>query len=315
MTSVDSYGPFKIYKDDSSSSFLYVRTSNPDLFMEGLADYIVSESSLLNYANSITPIEFTPTPKIYNKLYRTIGMFLNSQLELIPVDKEAEGIRAVLKDEFQFTSKDSRNYVQTDKIGKIGEYIFHLLMTNYYRIPCIIPKINLVTDRNMSVFGIDALFYNLYNRTLFFGESKVCNSIENAITLINRSFSDYENQISEEYRLVLSNEYFNLAPEFQAAFEQYTGVCMTFKDFIEAAKIRHICIPAFIAHGNSSKNNTVQSFLDIMNRRINKAELFGIDTQYMFISLPIINKKIMMSKIMRKVVEKSNEYRNATSKL
>lgn len=51
------------------------------------------------------------------------------------------------------------------------------------------------------VFGIDALFFNPNQRTIYFGESKVCNSIENAITLVNRSFDDYEEQIAEEYKL------------------------------------------------------------------------------------------------------------------
>lgn len=53
----------------------------------------------------------------------------------------------------------------------------------------------------MSVFGIDALFFDPEQRTIYFGESKVCVGIDNAITLVNRSFDDYENQIAEEYNI------------------------------------------------------------------------------------------------------------------
>ena len=82
----------------------------------------------------------------------------------------------------------------------------HLLLTSYYKIHCIIPKFRCTTDRNMSVFGIDSLFFDPQQKTIYFGESKVCKNIENAIRLVNRSFEDYERQIAEEYKLVLANE-------------------------------------------------------------------------------------------------------------
>ena len=114
----------------------------------------------------------------------------------------------------------------------------------------------------MSVFGIDALFLDPSKHTIFFGESKVSQNIDNAITLINRSLLDYEKQISEEYKLVLSNdESFNLSPEFLAAFKEHTDVCITFEEFIKAAHIEKICVPTFIAHGNSATNNTIEEYL------------------------------------------------------
>ena len=57
---------FTVYKCDVASSFMYAHFDNPDLFMDGLSDYLLSESNLLNYANTLTPIELTPTPAIYN---------------------------------------------------------------------------------------------------------------------------------------------------------------------------------------------------------------------------------------------------------
>ena len=146
----------------------------------------------------------------------------------------------------------------------------------------------------MSVFGIDALFFDPAERIIYFGESKVCKTIDNAITLVNRSFADYESQISEEYKLVLSNsDVFRLSQEFQSAFERYTEVCISFEDFVKAASISQIYVPAFIAHGNGANKNTPEDFLQKMNTKITRNSFFGLDTKYLFISLPIIDKAKM----------------------
>lgn len=218
----EAFEQFTVYKCDVASSFLYAHFDNPALFMDGLSEYLLSESNLLNYANTLTPIEFTPTPAIYKKLYNTLGSFLNSELELLAFDDVSDEVRTTLGKEYRFININGKTLIQKDKIGKIGEYALHLLLTSYYKVHCIIPKFRCTTDRNMSVFGIDALFFNPEQRTIYFGESKVCNSIESAITLVNRSFDDYEEQIAEEYKLVLSNdEVFNLSQEFIDPEKQY----------------------------------------------------------------------------------------------
>ena len=248
---------------------------------------------------------------IYKKLYSTISSFLNSELELLTFDDVTDEVRDVLGAEYKFIDNNGQTLIQKDKIGKIGEYTFHVLLTNYYKVHCIVPKFRCTTDRNMSVFGIDALFLDPSKHTIFFGESKVSQNIDNAITLINRSLFDYEKQISEEYKLVLSNdESFNLSPEFLAAFKEHTDVCITFEEFIKAAHIEKICVPTFIAHGNSATNNTIEEYLRKMNTKIIRKNYFGLETVYLFISLPIIDKEQMMDVIMRKVVKKCNDYRS-----
>ena len=234
MIQTELFEQFTVYKDGASNSFLYAHFDKPDLFMNGLADYLLSEYNLLNYANTLTPIAFTPTPAIYKKLYSTLSTFLNSELELLTFDDVSTEVRTALGEEYHFIDVNGKTLLQKDKIGKIGEYALHLLLTNYYKVHCIIPKFRCTTDRNMSVFGIDALFFDPEQRTIYFGESKVCGGIDNAITLVNRSFDDYENQIAEEYKLVLSNdEAFNLSQEFKDAFQQHTEVCISFQDFIQ----------------------------------------------------------------------------------
>ena len=316
MIQTELFEQFTIYKDGASNSFLYAHFDKPDLFMNGLADYLLSEYNLLNYANTLTPIAFAPTPAIYKKLYSTLSTFLNSELELLTFDDVSTEVRTALGEEYHFIDVNGKTLLQKDKIGKIGEYALHLLLTNYYKVHCIIPKFRCTTDRNMSVFGIDALFFDPEQRTIYFGESKVCGGIDNAITLVNRSFDDYENQIAEEYKLVLSNdEAFNLSQEFKDAFQQHTEVCISFQDFIKAASISKICVPAFLAHGNSKGAHTPNEFLHKMNSKLHQNQFFNLDTEYVFISLPIIDKAEMMNVIMQKVVKKNNDYRDAIARI
>ena len=311
MVTSETFDQFTVYKSADANCFLYADCSDANAFMNGLADYILSETNLLNYANTMTPIPFSPTPQIYKKLYSTISSFLNSTLELLTFDNVSNEVRDILNTEYKFITKDGKTLVQKDKIGKIGEYTFHVLLSSYYKVHCIIPKFRCTTDRNMSVFGIDALFFDPSKHTILFGESKVCQTIENAIALINRSFVDYEQQISEEYKLVLSNdETFNLSEEFLNAFKEHTDICMTFQDFIKSAGIEKICVPAFIAHGNSKSDNTVETYLQKMNTGITHRRYFGLDTEYLFILLPIIDKAKMIDIVMKKVVDKCNGYRN-----
>lgn len=254
-----------------------------------------------------TPIKFEPNPKSYRKLYNSLKYFLNADLESLSVNDEGRITNA--NGEYKFTSEEGKTLIQNDKIGKIGEYAFHLIMTGYYKVNCIIPKFTLTTSRNMSVFGIDALFYNMEDNLLYFGESKVSESIVGAIKLINESFKEYEKQMIEEYRLVLSDtDKYKLSKEYLEAFGQYSDICISFKEFIEKASIKKICIPAFLAHGNSKEYFCPESFLEKMNTDIKRNQLFNLETEYIFISLPLINKAKMVETFMKKVVKKNNEY-------
>lgn len=60
----EKFEQFTVYRSEVSNSFLYVNFSVPNRFMDGLSDYVLSETNLLNYANSMSPIAFTPT--LYN---------------------------------------------------------------------------------------------------------------------------------------------------------------------------------------------------------------------------------------------------------
>lgn len=308
-----NFDQFTVYQESISSAFVYANFDNEKAFMDGFSEYILNEDNLLNYANTLTPIQFVPDKIHYKKLYSTLSTFLNNDLELLTYNNVSDEVLYTLGKEYKFIDCNGEILLQKDKIGKIGEYIFHLLLTKYYKVQCIIPKFRCTTDRNISVFGIDALFFDYKNNMILFGESKVCKTISSAITLVNRSFQEYEQQISEEYKLVLSNEYYNLASVFTNAFGMHTAVCISFEDFIKEAGITKICIPAFIAHGRKSDNETIESYLTLLNSKITRNKYFGLDTEYLFISLPIIDKSKMMDAIMKKVVEKNGKYRSFIS--
>jgi len=301
---------FTVYELMNANSFVYADFNDEDKLIEGLANYIFEEINLLNYANTLTPIEFVPSAKIYKKLYDTIGLFLNSKLELLRFDKVTDEVKDILGQEYSFVNKNGETLVQKDKIGKIGEYIFHLLLTKYFKVKCIIPKFKCITDRNMSVFGIDALFFDPEEKMILFGESKVCKNIENAIALVNRSLEDYESQISEEYRFVLCNDdVFNLSREFSDIFKSQMEICISFEEFITMAHINKICVPVFLAHGKKMDSETVSNYLFAMRDKIDARDYFGMKTKYVFISLPILDKDKMFSAIMGEAVKKSNEYK------
>lgn len=66
----EQFKQFIVYKSDVSNSFLYVNFSDLDRFMDGLSDYVLSETNLLNYANTMSPTAFTPTLANYKKLFQ-----------------------------------------------------------------------------------------------------------------------------------------------------------------------------------------------------------------------------------------------------
>ena len=51
----EKFEQFTVYRSEVSNTFLYVNFSDPDRFMDGLCDYMLSEKNLLNYSNTLSP--------------------------------------------------------------------------------------------------------------------------------------------------------------------------------------------------------------------------------------------------------------------
>ena len=137
----------------------------------------------------------------------------------------------------------------------------------------------------MSVFGIDTLFLDTKAKIIYFGESKFSADICKGIKLVNRSLKDYEQQILEEYRVVLGpDDAYPLSVEFIEIFGEYKKICISLKKLIEIAKIDTIGVPIFIAHGNCEKASTPDEFIEQMLTKIQKKTFWGY-TQNIFLYL------------------------------
>lgn len=307
---------FDVYFSGDGHSFVYADFKETDSYIAGLVDYIFKEENLLNYAKRNNRIAFVGTERQYAKLYNNISMFLNTEIETLEVDNITDEVKDVLGQEYKFIDEDGKLKVQNDKVGKIGEYTFHLLLNNYFKLECVLPKFRCTTDRNMSVFGIDALFLDTLQKVIYFGESKFCKTIDNGITLINRSLEKYEEQIDEEYRIVLSDdEAFKLSLEFEEVFGESKQICISFRKFIETANIEKIGVPIFVAHGSTQGSDIgPEEYLDKFNKKIKRNSYFGIDVSYIFISLPVIDKNKFVEHAITKAVKKQNEYESKVSR-
>lgn len=306
---------FDVYFSAEGHSFVYADFKDNDSFIDGLVEYIFKEENLLNYAKRNNKIGFSGTQKQYAKLYNNISMFLNTELETLEVDDVIDELKDILGQEYTLVDDAGNLKVQNDKVGKIGEYTFHLLLNNYFGLDCVLPKFRCTTDRNMSVFGIDTLFLDVAKRILYFGESKFCKTLDNGITLINRSLEKYEEQIDEEYRIVLSDdEAFRLSSDFEKIFGDAKQICISFREFINVSGIKKIGVPIFIAHGNMDINNVKpEEYISKLHKKIKRSTYFGVEVVYIFISLPVIDKNKFIECAITKAVKKQDEYKNKVS--
>lgn len=301
---------FTVYytANPNAKTFFHIQLEDGDSFYNSLYDYFFSEDKLIQYIKNKKGIKFNPTRKQYVELFQHLQNYIDSENLEIDITKYNDSIISILKEEYNTEEKDSKVIARTDKFGKIGEYIFCSILSNYYGFNCIIPKVHYTTDNNMNVYGIDALFYSESENLLLFGESKFCSNLGNGISLINESLSNYQSQIQEEYRLILSGQNLkNCSNIFNDKFGDIRDVSYTIEEFISKADIKRIGIPIFIAHGTETSEVNILKRLN----SISQDKIFDLETIYYFISLPIINKTNLMKCFKNRINQKINEYRNA----
>lgn len=305
---------FKVYKKENKYCFLYLNFQDENKFLEGFVSYIFNEKNLLLYSEMSTSINFENLgKKEYTKLYQNISLFLNYKLQQIPWklddldDKEIEK-----KPSAFFKKNDNQCHINQNKIGMLGEYIFHLLMTKYFQYKIITPKFKLTTNRNMSVYGIDLLFYNDNDNKneIIFGESKLTERLTDGIKQVNKSLENYEEKIEQEYLLIMRNDDLNLNSSFTNKYKNYLDNSKNFIEFVKKAKIENIMIPIFIAHGNKEKeniNNIIEDIIKELNN-IKSKKMLDVETKYLCISLPIKNKKKFIEYAIKIAKKKCDEY-------
>lgn len=298
---------FTVYEDFDNNVFIHIDIKDNLIFYEKLFDYFFSEDKLLRYCENNKRISFTPSPKAYTILYRHLRTYIDAEKEKMPLPLFEQEIEQILAIEEIVNYEQGERVVRKDKIGKIGEYIFNCILSDYFDFDCILPKIHLQTDYNMSVYGIDSLFYSKQNNMLLFGESKFSVSVKNGVTLINKSLKEYEKQIADEYELVLCNRiYGDKLNVFSSMYGGFTEKCINIEEFIRVANVQHIGIPLFIAHGTELDANVVINEL----KKISKINILDLNTVYYCISLPVVDKFKAIA-VFTKMIREAEERYNA----
>lgn len=302
---INDFDEFNVHQMGDKCSFIHVNISE-ETFFEDLFNYFFDDQRILRYAENNKSIKFKPSRLHYTTLYKNLLYYIDQENVLISVEELSEEIVDILLNEYEHERNGIGNLkVRLDKIGKIGEYIFSSLLWDYFEFDCIIPKLSLATDYNMSIYGIDALYYSSSKDMLLFGESKLSKSMSNGIGLLNKSLEDYEEQIESEFLLVLSNRIqksnLNL---FNDEYGDIAELCINFHEFVKEAKINKIGVPVFLAHGCEIDCDEI---LDMLSKVCSKS-LFEMETIYYFISLPIIDKNKFIAVFTRMIRERSEHY-------
>lgn len=276
---------FEVHYFERDHTFVHIEIPSTEAFYAGLAEYVLDEERLLAYIQNKKSIQVAATRKNLVAIMKRLSLFLDDELMEVPVSHT--DLERILRDEFDAYKDDKGELkVRLSKVGRIGEYIFHTILSEYFHFDCIIPKVALTTDKNMSVFGIDELFYSSSDSMLLFGESKVTKCLDNGIALVKSSLTDYEKQIRDEFLLCMSEELIEKA-NLPKQLVEHIENALTFDQFIQLSGTKNIGIPIFICHGDEI--NPV-SILSRLKRSIARTDLFGLRTTYYVLSLPVVSK-------------------------
>jgi hypothetical protein len=307
---VERFSDFNVHSLDDNSAFFHIDIADTISFYQVLFDYFFDDNKLLRIAENKSNLNFYPNQKHYITLYQHLLKYLDDFNEKKTFNEISEDLLKVLSDEYVVeNTADGKYAVRLDKLGKIGEHIFSVLLSEYFRFDCIIPKVNLTTNPNMNVYGIDVLFYSSRDSMLLFGESKFSKSLNNGISLIQKSLQEYEQQLRNEYVLILSSRILKAQLNFfTEIYGDITERSIDIEKFISNAKITKIGIPIFIAHGTEKEAIEILGELS----KIKRYQFFGLTTVYYAISLPVLNKDKAVATLTNRIKEKLEGYKHGS---
>ncbi|MDD2391897.1 MAG: SAVED domain-containing protein [Bacilli bacterium] len=283
---------------------MHINIKNKKTFFNYIIEYILNENNFLRYIKNETLIEFSPSEDNYAVLYKNLLKYIDEEFLDIEIDEDDILKNIIIDEAKNVETGDSKKFkIRLSKVGRIGEYINHLILSDYCGFSCIIPKVALTTNLNMSVFGIDQLFFDENEKILLFGETKVSKNINNGITLINKSLENYEEQIKKEFDLVLSESLIGKNQSFKV-FQKVIDTCISFDEFVNKIGLEKIGIPLFIAHGKEIDGGKILKSLS----KIKKKKILGLKTFYIVISLPIISKKDFIVELTKEIKKKLDYY-------
>lgn len=157
MSSINIEDYLEINELDEKFVFFSFKRKNATELADFIFDYFFSEELMFRHVNYLEKIPFKKGRKNLVQLYKLLDLFLDDETTEILNKGDYENINVII-DECKLISDNGDSVtIRLDKIGKIGEFIFSIILENYFSFSCIIPKSNFTTNKNMSVYGIDVL--------------------------------------------------------------------------------------------------------------------------------------------------------------
>lgn len=128
-----AFNQFNVVSIDEKATFLHVNLNNNDMFYRSFFEYFFDENRILKYAENKSSLTFSPSPKNYATLFKHLAYYIDEyNQKLLPENIEDEVMR-ILSDEYELNDDGAGHLcIRLDKIGKIGEYIFCNLLSEYY---------------------------------------------------------------------------------------------------------------------------------------------------------------------------------------
>lgn len=187
----------------------------------------------------------------------------------------------------------------------LAEIILSKIIEDRFGADVFVTKLAQTTNTNMKVFGIDTLHYNVNENTMFFGESKLTNSVELGIQQHTAELLLMDYKLNEECKLITLREN-DIRCKLDIVHEiTKFGRKLTINDNLSILKIKkedlafNISIVYFIAHGEEFDYDLITEKIKNFRKKIKFKDI----TVYC-VTLPIKNKEDFI----KKVEEVINEY-------
>lgn len=292
---------YTVYSIENCHSFIHAQLNNDDNLYRCLSSFFLDENRLIQYVENDRAVRFNQTPAHIAEMYKRLSLFAAEPSSLAVPRELSKDARLAIESEFKLVDRGFGNYVAMQPaIGRLGEYFLHVFLSEYFQLDCVVPKIDMTTDPNMSVFGIDSLFFSAKESMIYFGEAKFSKALMSGVSLLRESLNSYEKQIKDEFALTFSARHIKRHPEFERLFGGAVNESCTFEEFSRRSGLTSICVPMFVAHGDEIAVEPILAKLAGLPYK----QLFGLQTAYWGISLPVISKQKLVDAMMVLIQEK-----------
>jgi len=180
----------------------------------------------------------------------------------------------------------------------LAEIILSKIIEDRFGADVFVTKLAQTTNTNMKVFGIDTLHYNTNENTMFFGESKLTNSVELGIQQHTAELLLMDYKLNEECKLIILREN-DIRCKLDIVHEiTKFGRKLTINDNLSILKIKkedlafNIAIVYFIAHGEEFDYDLITKKIKDFRKKIKFKDI----TVYC-VTLPIKNKEDFIKKV------------------